>query len=61
MYLTPRLIADLTNVTLADEDGSSIPNDDVNLQSQAIWQRKWRHLVAKIEINVSGTTWWPNL
>ena len=28
--LTPRLFADLTDVTLADEDSNSIPTDDVN-------------------------------
>ena len=51
--------AELTDVTLADEDSNSIPTDDVNGQSQAIWQCKWRHLVAKIETNACGTTWWP--
>ena len=55
------LCADLTDVTLADEDSNSIPTDDVNGQSQAMWQCKWRHLVAKIETNASGNTWWPNL
>ena len=34
--LTPRGFADLTDVTLADEDSNSIPTDDVNGQSQAI-------------------------
>ena len=28
--LTPRLFADLTDVTLADEDSNSIPPDDVD-------------------------------
>ena len=28
--LSPRLFADLTDVTLADEDSNSIPTDDVN-------------------------------
>ena len=28
--MTPRLFADLTDVTLADEDSNSIPTDDVN-------------------------------
>ena len=28
--LTPRGFADLTDVTLADEDSNSIPTDDVN-------------------------------
>ena len=30
MYLTTRPYADLTDVTLADEDSNSIPTDDVN-------------------------------
>ena len=34
--LSPRLCADLTDVTLADEDSNSIPTDDVNEQSQAM-------------------------
>ena len=28
--MTPRLCADLTDVTLADDDSNSIPTDDVN-------------------------------
>ena len=28
--VTPKLFADLTDVTLADEDSNSIPTDDVN-------------------------------
>jgi len=59
--VSPTPFADLTDVTLADEDSNSIPTDDVNRQSWAIWQCKWRHLVANIETNASGTTWWPNL
>ena len=51
--VSPRGFADLTDVTLADEDSNSIPTDDVNGQSQAMWQCKWRHLVAKIETNAS--------
>ena len=34
--LHPRLFADLTDVTLADEDSNSIPTNDVNEQSQAM-------------------------
>ena len=30
MSLSPRGFADLTDVTLADEDSNSIPTDDVN-------------------------------
>ena len=51
--VSPRRLADLTDVTLADEDSNSIPTDDVIGQSQAMWQCKWRHLVAKIETNAS--------
>ena len=58
MSLHPTPFADLTDVTLADEDSNSIPTDDVN---RAIQQCKWHHLVAKIETNASGTIWWPNL
>ena len=29
-YVSPRLCADLTDVTLADEDSNSLPSDDVN-------------------------------
>ena len=39
--------ADLIDVTLADEDSNSIPTDDVNRAIKAMWQCKWRHLVAK--------------
>ena len=51
--LSPTPFADLTDVTLADGDSNSIPTDYVNGQSQAMWQCKWRHLVAKIETNAS--------
>ena len=34
--VSERLFADLTDVTLADEDSNSIPSDDVNEQSQAM-------------------------
>ena len=51
--VTPRGFADLTDVTLADEDSNSIPTGDVNGHSQAMWQCKWRHLVANIETNAS--------
>ena len=54
--VSPRGFADfklITDVTLADEDSNSIPTDDVNGQSQAMWQCKWRHLVANIETNAS--------
>ena len=60
MSLSERLFADLTDVTLADEDSNSIPTDDVNraiLGNVAMqvappdgqnWNYcKWHHLVAK--------------
>ena len=34
--LTTRLCADLTDVTLADEDSNSIPTDDVNEHSKVM-------------------------
>ena len=27
----------------------------------AMWQCKWRHLVAKLVTNTSSATWWPKL
>ena len=51
--VSPRLCSDLTDVNLADEDTNSIPTDYVNGQSQAMWQCKWRHLVANIETNAN--------
>ena len=36
LSVTPRGFADLSDVTLADEDSNSIPTDDVNEQSQAM-------------------------
>ena len=38
--------ADLTDVTLADEDSNSIPTDDVNPRQCG---------------NASGAIWWPRL
>ena len=60
--------ADLTDVTLADEDTNSILADNAKrviqgneamqvMQANAIW----RHLVANFAINASGAIWWPNL
>ena len=28
---------------------------------KAMWQYKWRHLVAKLITYASGAIWWPNL
>ena len=65
--------ADLIDAT--DEDNNSIPAGDVNRQSQAMWQCKWRHLVARFRYssgkkhqqlatftsNAVSATWWPKL
>ena len=51
--VSPRGFVDLTDKTLADEDSNSIPTDDVNGQSQAMWQCKWRHLVANIKTSAN--------
>ena len=65
------LCADLTDVTLADEDTNSILTDDVNMATisnvamqvapsggQNWNQCKWRYLVAKSVTNAGGATWW---
>ena len=66
--------ADLTDVTLADEDTSSILTDEnVNraFQGNAAMQVvppggqicnlcKWRYLMGKFETSASGATWWQN-
>ena len=67
--LTNRAFADLTDVTLADEDTNSILNDNANkaLQGNVAKQvtqsggkicylYKWRHLAANFGTNASGTT-----
>ena len=66
--------ANLTDVTLADEDTNSILTDNakraiqgnvamhVTLPGGQLWnQCKWCHLVAKFATNASGAIWWPNL
>ena len=52
MSLSPTPYADLTDVTLADEDGNSIETGNVNraIPGNVAMQ------VAKIETNVNGTT-----
>ena len=47
LVLSNRAFADLTNVTLADED------------TKAMWQCKWCNLVANFGTNASGDTWSP--
>ena len=67
------LCANLTDVTLADEDTNSILTDNANraiqdnvamnvtLPGGQIWnQCKWCHLVAKIGINADCITCSPN-
>ena len=46
MSVRPRPFADLTDVTLADEDSNSIPTDNANRAIQG---------------NVASATWWPTL
>ena len=53
--------ADLTDVTLADEDSNSIPADDVNRAILGNVAMQVAPPGAKIETNASGTTWWRNL
>ena len=65
--------ADLTDVTLADEDTNSILTDNANraipgnvamhvmLPGGQLWnQCKWCNLVAKFATNASGAIWWLN-
>ena len=72
--LTERPFANLTDVTLADEDTNSILTDNakraiqgnvamhVTLPGGQLWnQCKWCHLVAKFATNASGAIWWLNL
>merc|ERR1711978_481963 len=71
---TKATCANLTDVTLADEDTDSILTDNANraihgnvamyvtLPGGQLWnQCKWCHLVAKFANNASGTIWWLNL
>ena len=53
----------LTDVTLADEDTNAILTDNANrvIQGNAMWQFKWRNMVANFENNASGASWWPNM
>ena len=63
--LSPRGFADLTEVTLADEDTNSIPTDNVKrvIQGNVAMQvtQPGGHLLAKFATNASGAIWWPNL
>ena len=71
--LTHRPFANLTDVTLADEDTITILTDNANraipsnvamhvtLPGGQLWNPcKWCHLVAKFVTYASGATWWPN-
>ena len=72
---TKRPFADLTDVTLADEDTKLVlPTDNANRAIQGnvatqvtqpggeLWKQcKWRHLVAIFGTYTSGAIWWPNL
>ena len=52
------LVDENINSILADDDNRAIPSDVAI--AQAIWQFKWRHLVAKFVTNASIATWWSN-
>ena len=51
MSITERPFADLTDVTLADDDSNSIPTDNVNRANLQLMQ-----LVANIGTNASDAT-----
>ena len=61
-WLTPRTFADLTDVTLVDEDTKSILTDNAN---RVIQGNQAMHvtnsLVCKFVNNASGAIWWSNL
>ena len=71
MSVSETPFADLTDVTLADEDTNSILTDNANRAIQGnvaiqvtqsggqSW--KWSHLVVKFATDASDATWWPNL
>ena len=66
MSLTERLFADLTDVTLADEDSNSIPTDDVNRAilgnvAMQVAPLYTQFIVAKLETNSKSANCWPNL
>ena len=54
LIVITRCFWDLTDMTLADEDTSSIQIDDAN---RAMWQCKWRYFVAKFRTNANCATW----
>ena len=56
--------ADLTDVTLADEDTNSILTDNANRPIQGNVAMQWCNLVANFwtnASNASGAIWWANL
>ena len=63
MSLTHTPFADLTDVTLADEDTNSILIDNANraIQGNVAMQVAKVAKVATIVTNASGAIWWPNL
>ena len=71
---TEKPFADLTDVTLADEDTNLILTDNADRAIQGIVamqvtqpgrkvckECQWRHLVVKFATNASGAIWWPKL
>ena len=61
MSVTTTLCADLTDMTLADEDSNLIPTDDVNRAIQGNVAMQVAPPGSEIETNASGTTRWPNM
>ena len=60
MSETNRRCADLTDVTLADEDTNSILTDNANRAIQGNVAMQWCNLVANFRTNASGATSCPN-
>ena len=60
--LIPTPFADLTDVTLVDEDTKSILTDNANRAIQGnVAMHVTNSLVCKYVTNPSGAIWWPNL
>ena len=59
--VTMRRFADLTDVTLVDEDTKLILNDNANRAIQGNQAMHVTSLVCKFVSNASGAIWWSNL
>ena len=60
MFVRPRPLWNLTDVTLADEDTNSILTDNANRAIQGNVAMQWCNLVANFANNANGATWWPS-